>query len=136
MSTVSKGLHSSGMIGLASTDITISQLILLNIIFKKESPKMTDLSGELDVTLGNVTTMIDKLVKEGFVFRTSDPQDRRIVRACLTPKGKGLIKKAEEQKKKNMGRIFDKMSVEDRHSLLNIMQKLAENIKNEKKGEN
>jgi DNA-binding MarR family transcriptional regulator len=35
----------------------------------------------------NITQLVDRLEKEGFVQRTDDPEDRRSVRAELTPTG-------------------------------------------------
>lgn len=135
MGSVAKGFHSASMTEIGDTEITFSQFILLNIISSRECPKMTDISGELDVTPANVSIMIEKLVKEGFVVRTSDPDDRRIVRVCLTPKGKGLIRRTDEKKKKNMAKIFENTSDGDRINLLRIMDKIARSIEKDRKGE-
>jgi len=131
MSFLAKGLHGGGFAEINDAEITIPQFIALNIIAKKECPKMSDLSAELGVTLGNMTMMIDRLVKEGFVERKGDPLDRRVVRVCLQMKGRNLIKKANEHKMKSMTRIFSKMSESDRKTLLQIIEKLTTAIKEE-----
>ncbi|MCX5749915.1 MAG: MarR family transcriptional regulator [Candidatus Saganbacteria bacterium] len=131
MSVITKGFHGGGFSEINDIDITIPQFVALNIIAKKECPKMSDLSAELGVTLGNMTMMIDRLIKEDFVERKGDPEDRRIVRVCLNQKGKNLIKKAKEHKMDSMARIFGKMSEGDRKSLLHIIEKLTGAIRQE-----
>jgi len=51
----------------------------------------------------NITQLVDRLEKDGLVRRRSDPDDRRSVRAALTPAGersyrRGIQVLAEEQR--------------------------------------
>src|SRR5438477_250503 len=50
-----------------------------------------DLAGELDTTPRNVTGLVDHLERDGLVERVPDTEDRRSVRARLTPAGKERI---------------------------------------------
>ncbi len=45
----------------------------------------------------NITQLVDRLEKEGFVQRTDDPDDRRSVRAELTPTGMDAAIEGEKQ---------------------------------------
>lgn len=49
--------------------------------------KMNELSRRMMVTGGNVTGIVDQLVKEGLVERQPEPGDRRALRVRLTPAG-------------------------------------------------
>lgn len=49
--------------------------------------KMSAISGELMVSNGNVTGIVDRLVSEGFVIREPVPGDRRASRVRLTKRG-------------------------------------------------
>ncbi|WP_375263958.1 MarR family winged helix-turn-helix transcriptional regulator [Palleronia sp.] len=49
--------------------------------------KMSALSGVLRVSNGNITGIVDRLVKDGFVIRVQVPGDRRASLARLTRKG-------------------------------------------------
>lgn len=123
--------HGSKTFDFEDMNITLPQLMLLEIILKKGSPKMTDIAGELGVTLSNVTGMIDRLTESGYVEREDDPQDRRIVRIRLTGNGKSATQKAFEQKKRCIGQVFGKLSSEDQRALLRIIEKLVDAIKQE-----
>lgn len=49
--------------------------------------KMSEISGLLKVSNGNVTGIVDRLVEDGQVIRVAVPGDRRAQLACLTPAG-------------------------------------------------
>jgi len=49
--------------------------------------KMSELSGYLKVSNGNVTGIVDRLTDEGFALRVAVPGDKRAMVARLTPKG-------------------------------------------------
>jgi DNA-binding MarR family transcriptional regulator len=53
-----------------------------------------DLTRELLVTAGNLTGVIERLVRLGLVERRPVPEDRRAVRVRLTPKGRLLMQRA------------------------------------------
>lgn len=129
---LAKSFHTSGPSHLGELDITFQQFMVMRFIYQKDCPKMTDLADDLKVTMGNVTTMIDRLIKQNYLIRKDDPEDRRIVRVCLTNKGKDLIKKAAEVRKKHMEIVLNKLSKEDRNSLFRIMEKLAQAIQKDR----
>ena len=128
---IMKGFHKLELGDDRIPDITFPQMMMLRNIYKMECPKMSDISSELCVTMGNVTMMIDRLVHEGFVERISDPDDRRIVKVCLTASGKGVIRKAEDKKRKNLKELFEKMGDDDVKAFLNIMEKLSNTLMKE-----
>lgn len=45
----------------------------------------------------NITQLVDRLEAEGFVQRVDDPEDRRSVRAALTPAGRSLAEDGKTQ---------------------------------------
>lgn len=50
--------------------------------------KMSELSGVLKVSNGNVTGIVDRLVDDGFLLRVAVPNDRRAARVRLTSTGR------------------------------------------------
>lgn len=51
----------------------------------------TDLVGAAMLSSGAMTNRLDRLETAGLVRRTPDPEDRRGIRVCLTPKGRRLV---------------------------------------------
>ncbi len=125
MNTFSKKCFSKELLGV---EITVTQMQTLLLIHSLPGCKMSDLSEGLEVTLGNVTSLIDRLAKEGLVKRVEDDSDRRVVRVELTSKGKSTVSTVLANRKKTLAGIFKKVKESDKEVLLNIMEKIAEEL--------
>lgn len=68
-------------------DLTISELHAIEAI-GTEGRTMTEIAKKLGVTVGTLTTMINRLVKKDYVERVSSEEDRRVVQIILKKKGK------------------------------------------------
>ncbi len=55
---------------------------------------MSKLSGDVALTTGGVTRLVDRMVGSGLVARQNCPSDRRSVHVILTPKGQSTLKSA------------------------------------------
>src|SRR5262245_57635727 len=70
-------------------DTTLPRFDLMSQLWRyPEGLKMNELSRHLMVTGGNVTGIVDPLVKEGLVERSVEPSDRRATRVRLTRAGR------------------------------------------------
>ena len=76
-----------------NSDITPGAYYAMVYLKKHESLSMTDLGKMLEISKPNVTALINKLIVKGFVIRTSDQQDRRIIMIRLSAKGIQFIEK-------------------------------------------
>lgn len=56
-----------------------------------EGMMLSEIGDMMVVTKANMTGLIDRLEKDGFVERVRDVDDRRKIRAVLTPVGKSFI---------------------------------------------
>ena len=116
-------------VALDELDLTIPQIHVLNYLAMNDNCKMSDISTALSVTLSNMTSMIDRLIREGYVAREDDPSDRRIVRINLSNKGKQIIKKFKEHRAKSMKIMFQKMSQKDIKNIIGIIERVANQTK-------
>ena len=86
---------------------------------------MTDLAAAACISKPNLTTMVDRLSSDGFVVRSADPNDRRIVNVALTEEGVAFLHrhKVEMMKfvEKKLSLLEDKELMILKESLDNIM---------------
>ena len=108
--------------------LTMSQIFILFILSRHGRMKMTELSNMLHVTTAATTGMVDRLVKNSYVERMSDPEDRRIIRIDLTRKGANSIKRVAAERKKVTMKIFSVISEKERQEYLSILQRIKENL--------
>ena len=94
-------------------DVPMAQLKSLFIIAHREGTNSRTLAQYLDVTQGNVTGIVDRLVQQGLVARTPTPEDRRIVLLQATEKGRDLLTDLIESQTKHLIGISAYMSVEE-----------------------
>lgn len=101
--------------------VTMSQVLILELLEKRQESKMKDIASFMGVSTAAATGIADRLVKCGYVVRVFDPDDRRIIRIRLTPKGHGLIKQFDSQRRRLVMRIFSRISEKDRQDYLRIL---------------
>lgn len=80
----------------AERAITKSELLLLFYLKKPRlgtnvGYKVSELSQEFKVSPANITQLVTGLEAKGYVIRSMDPEDRRVVRVTLSPKGEKTV---------------------------------------------
>lgn len=93
--------------------ITSTQLYMLFYIRTKGECKVTDIANYLGVTLGAVTSLVDRLCEFGFVGRRRNKQDRRQVIIKLNNDGENFLKQIDEKRKKVFARYLKGMNQEE-----------------------
>jgi DNA-binding MarR family transcriptional regulator len=94
--------------------------------------KMSELSGVLMVSNGNVTGIIDRLVSDGSVERIPVPGDRRASRVRLTAKGADDFARQAVKHSAWIDRIFEGIDDETAISTIDMLEKV--NISDKDKG--
>ena len=94
--------------------------------FKDDRPfLMKELASNCGAKISNMTTMVDKLIAEGFAARKRDGADRRKVFVSLTPKGKKIRAQFLENRRKAAHAIFSKLGQKDKEELLHALDKVC-----------
>lgn len=74
----------------------------------------------------NVTQLIDRLVADGYVSREADSQDRRTVRAAVTPAGFAAYQRASALLAEHEGALEARLGSADRAQLARELRLLRE----------
>lgn len=75
---------------LESYGVTMAQSFILFSLLEKDGCTLTEIGNRSQIDNSSLTTMVDKLEKEGLVERRLFAQDRRVVNLYLTEKGRDL----------------------------------------------
>ncbi len=73
----------------------------------------------------NVTGLVDRLQEDGLVRRVDHPEDRRMLFAELTDKGRTLIAEAQPVHRAAIERAFGNLNDEQRKTLEGLLRRLA-----------
>ena len=109
--------------------LTLSQVAILDILSRGNESNMSDLSRSMNVTTAAMTGIVDRLVRDGYVARANDPDDRRVIKIKLTGKGAAAVKSSLENKKHMITRVFGVLPKKERDEYLKILTRIREGLK-------
>ena len=76
-------------------DLSMARVGALKVVARRGAASISDISACLDLSLGNTSMLVDKLVCHGFVTRIEDANDRRQKLIRLTEKGQALVRELQ-----------------------------------------
>ncbi|MDD5097121.1 MAG: MarR family transcriptional regulator [Candidatus Omnitrophica bacterium] len=106
--------------------ITLPQIVILEFLYRQGASKMTDLAKYMKVSTAASTGIVERLVRQGYVQRAYDHDDRRIVRIQLNAKGTSILKKIVQQRTQSVTKIFNQISAQDRAEYLRILMQVKD----------
>ncbi len=118
--------------------MTIPQLRTLVLLERMGPMRMGSISTHLGRALSATTTVVDRLVEKGFVGRSSDPDDRRVVLCDLTDLGRSTIDRFWRIGTDNLERIMEVLGPEDMETVvrgLELIQHADQDIRQRNSGD-
>ena len=103
-------------------------VILLLSIHEADGMPLIELGKNMMVSRANMTTLIDRMIKENLVEKRKNADDKRSIKAHLTPKGRQLFDEIKELHMEFSQRMTKALTEEERATLNNILKKLQEDI--------
>ena len=116
---------------LRQVDLTPARLGLLMALFlsDRQAVLASELGELLVVTPGNITGLVDALVKDRFVRRLSYPGDRRAVLVELTEKGRRFVRWLAPFHFRLIGSLMSGLSRAQARSLTRLLDKVRKQIR-------
>lgn len=110
-------------------DLSITETHTIEAIGMYEVKTMSEVAQNLKITVGTLTTAINKLVKKGYVERNRCEEDRRSVKIKLTRKGKLAYRIHEKFHHEMIKSSIEGLSQEEEDVLIRSLEKLNEFFK-------
>jgi len=111
---------------LAKTGVNMAQCQTMSVLSEHGEMTMSALTGELGVTMGAGTNVVDKLVDASLVTRRHSESDRRIVKVKLTEKGNDTLKRDTESLATFWSAVMEKVSPEKRTRFLEVYDEMLQ----------
>lgn len=109
---------------LAREKITFSQYSVLLALSRNGPMQMNRLSGHMLVAPANVTGLVDRMSKKGYVRRRRDPRDRRLFVVEPTEGGARLFRSISSRFRKYVGRLGAELTDEELLVTLRALEKV------------
>lgn len=108
----------------AFSDLSITEMHVLDAI-GMTSRTMTEVAEQIGITVGTLTTSINRLVKKDYVLRKRSEEDRRFVQIELSHKGRLAYRVHDAFHKKMVTTMTEKLSEEDNEVLIESLKRLS-----------
>ncbi len=101
---------------------------ILGALLMKGKLQMKDLVTVLEKDKSTITALVNKLVKLGYVKKSSDPDDKRVSYISLTQKGKSFRPDFMEISKKLRKQAYRNITDDEKDTLFKLLNKINENF--------
>jgi len=109
--------------------LSMNEIHVLEAVLKTSEPTMTNISHRLRITVGTLTTSVNRLVEKGFVKRQRELEDKRKVLVSLTNDAVEALKIHDQFHEEMLADVFKDMKLEDDELLLQSLENLSEYFK-------
>lgn len=112
----------------AKHNLTMPQYQLLLAATAENEPTLGGLSDQLGCSRGNVTGIVDRLERDGWLVRERSDEDRRVITVRLTEKGAGVaaIRKELDVELIKLATVWDRT---ERDRLSDILLRIYRELK-------
>jgi len=108
-----------------SKGVSVAEWVLLRTLYSAEALSPSQLAGELGMTKGAITKIVDRLVDRRLVSRRANPSDGRGQSVLLTASGGRLVPELAALADQNDQEHFAMLSASDRKALRRLLQQLV-----------
>jgi len=106
------------------SDLTITEMHTIHAVGDERPRTMTEISRDLNITMGTLTTGVDKLIKKGYLTRSRTEEEKRIVLVELTPKGNEAKKMHDAFHQDMINSVIGTLNDEEETILIQALKKL------------
>lgn len=108
-----------------TTGLTVPQLVVLQTLQRNPDASSSAIAKLVSLSQATVTTILDRLERNGFVTRERSSLDKRVVHARLTETGLKAAEGPAGLLQTGFIREFHKLEAWERHMLVAALQRIA-----------
>ncbi|MCP4297571.1 MAG: MarR family transcriptional regulator [Proteobacteria bacterium] len=110
--------------------MTLAKFDLLAILEKENRPlTKTELSQLLIVSNANVTGLVGRMIRDGFIYHVTQLDDRRVKAVEMTQKGSEVFKQMASSFQGWVGDIFQDLTDDEVNMLITLLNRAKKSIR-------
>ncbi|MFD0695209.1 MarR family winged helix-turn-helix transcriptional regulator [Paenibacillus sp. GCM10027628] len=98
---------------------------VLELLYHKGAQPIQQIGGKVLMSSGNITYVVDKLEKKQFVLRRTSTEDRRLIYAEITDKGKQFIEEVFPGHADVINNAVAGLTAEEKRAASQLLKKLG-----------
>jgi DNA-binding MarR family transcriptional regulator len=100
------------------SDLSHSQIGALFRLYHHGASPINDLADHLGITMAAVSQLLNPLIDLDLIFRSTDPEDRRVKLITLTEKGKETVQKSIRSRTAWVGELAKQFSPQEKELII------------------
>jgi DNA-binding MarR family transcriptional regulator len=108
--------------------LSMSHLGAIFHIHQIGSCGVTEIGEHLGVTSAAASQMLDRLVQQGFVLRTEDPEDRRVKQIALTTQGQKILSEGIRAREIWLDELAETLSESEKETITSALSMLIAKV--------
>jgi DNA-binding MarR family transcriptional regulator len=118
---------------LLKSEMTLTNILVLDALRDRGAMTMGEIAEVLNLSMGAVTAIVDKLVKQSIAGRERDPDDRRVVRVSLLSKGSKLVDDLYAERVSLSNDIYGVLTEAEKMEMLRMFKKIYRSLRGNEK---
>lgn len=106
-------------------NLSMNEVHVLEAIQKTKEPTMSHIAHRLRVTVGTLTTAINRLVEKGYVERIRDKEDKRKVIVSITTKAYEVLSIHDGFHDEMIEAVITDLKLDENKVLINALQNIS-----------
>lgn len=115
------------------SDLSVTEIHTIEAIGMYDPRNMSEVACDLKITVGTLTTAVNRLINKGYVDRKRIEEDRRVVQIQLTKRGKLAYRIHEKFHNDMVKETIDGLTAEEEKAVIKSLEKLNNFFKNKYK---
>ncbi len=107
------------------TDCSFLHMHTLHYVEENGSANMKEIANFLHISPPSATSVVNSLVKRGFIIRIGDESDRRAIRLQITETGRKLLHDSFKRMTGIIEKHINQLSESEKESFLSILHKIS-----------
>lgn len=108
---------------IGASEINLTQFQYISVINHSDDLSFTGLAQALNLSKPAVTSIVNKLIEQGYVYKRQSASDRRVYHIHLTEEGKQVANAYEESRREYVDGIHQALTESEFDQLLALMEK-------------
>ena len=125
LSRTAQTVHRREVQTIKASGLTVSQFGVLEVLYHKGALRISTVMEKILSTGGNMTVVINNLVKSNLIKKYKDPEDSRATVVELTSQGEELMDLHFPKHIENIDEIFSVLEEDEKTRLTQLLKKLS-----------
>jgi DNA-binding MarR family transcriptional regulator len=109
--------------------LTFPQIIVMYVLTWMGPLPVSTLAQRLRLSVAATSQLVDRLVKEGYVAREEDAEDRRVRLVRMRPHGKHFMDRLNEIRRRELSEAFDRLPPRVHERLTAVLREAVEALR-------